>query len=77
MMDQIKHEDKKDFDLYGNERSLHWMIRNRPGWAQSMLAFYGDNYESQQTEIKKLKQDCKNLIDINNNQAEIVEAGNA
>ena len=36
---------------------------------EGMFCIYSDH----EKEIKKLKQDCKNLVDINNNQAVIVK----
>jgi len=32
------------YDEDGNERSLNWMMKNRPGWVRSRMAFYEDNY---------------------------------
>ena len=41
----------------------------------NLLSELKDNIVSRDAEIETLKQDCKNLIQINNNQAEIMKLG--
>ena len=48
-------EDKKYYDEDDIERLLSWMIKNRPGWAESRLAFYARQFPLRDAEIKKLK----------------------
>ena len=88
-------EDKKYYDEDDIERSLSWMIKNRPRWAESRLAFYARQFplrdaeieelkklrqlfEEQRlkhlAEIKQLKQDCKNLVEVNNNQMDYTKS---
>lgn len=47
----------KYYDEDNNERSLYWMVKNRPGWAHSRLAFYRLEYDKQTAEIAALKED--------------------
>ena len=51
----------KYFDEDGIERTLTWMIKNRPGWTHSRMAFYRDNFQSCKGEIKALKNQISRL----------------
>jgi hypothetical protein len=44
---------------------------------QGMWAAWQTCWKSRDEEIKKLNQDCKNLVEINNNQAELMESRDA
>lgn len=54
-MDKIREEFEQYFDENGKERTLRWIVKNRPGWTQSRMAFYREHFKSRDKEIKKLK----------------------
>lgn len=54
MSDIIREDLDKYFDEDGIERTLAWMIKNRPGWTRTRIAFYKENFQSSDEKINKL-----------------------
>ena len=70
--DKIREEFEKDrsyLDLRWNDKTNRYYDI----YTNAVFNEYLCGYSSRDEEIKKLKQDCKNLVEINNNQTVIIK----
>lgn len=71
-MDKIREEFEKFKKYQGAEYPQYFIDPSDP-WSTHLHTFEA-GYKVRDEEVKILNQDCKNLVDVNNNQAKIMES---
>jgi hypothetical protein len=54
--------DRKYYDEDGNERSLYWMVRNRPEWAQARFTVMYNRIEQLESDYQDLLNRSADLL---------------